>query len=108
MTIYQTNEVMPMQAFRSSLPAITAIAGVLFAGWTMFTEAAMAPPTVVLASAAGPPTRTVTVTGRGFTGSTVVAISFDINDVCLSIPSDAGAVGCSIKIPKEAHPQTHS
>src|SRR3954452_22812880 len=98
---------MPMKAFRSSLPAITAIAGVLFAGSAMFNDAAIASPAVVLSSSAGPPTSTVTVTGSGFTASTLVDIYFDINDVCLSIASDAGAVSCSIKIPKEAQPQTH-
>jgi outer membrane protein assembly factor BamB len=55
----------------------------------------------------GPPTTTVTVSGTSFGANVLVDIYFDTTDLCLAIASGAGNISCTIKIPKDAQPQTH-
>ena len=82
-------------------------AGLLLWSIATISEPALAAPAVSLSPAAGPPTTTVNVSGTGFSASALVDIYFDTTDLCLTIANGTGNVACSIKIPKDAQPQTH-
>ena len=96
-----------MKDFRSSLPLKTGVAVLSLWAAAMSCETAIAAPAMSLSSLAGPPTTTVTVAGTGFSASALVDIYFDTTDLCLSIADGTGKASCTIKVPKDAQPQTH-
>jgi outer membrane protein assembly factor BamB len=63
--------------------------------------------TLLLSPAAGPPTRSVAVTGTGWGALSVVDIYFDLDAKCLALASGAGAIGCTLKVPETAQPGQH-
>jgi eukaryotic-like serine/threonine-protein kinase len=96
-----------MKDFGSSLPLKTGVAVLSLWAAAMLCETAIAAPAMGLSALIGPPTTTVTVAGTGFSASALVDIYFDTTDLCLAVASDAGAISCVIKVPKDAQPQTH-
>jgi len=78
-----------------------------FVGLLWTAVAAVGAPTVALAPKIGPPTALVTVNGAGFGAYAAVDVFFDTSAMCLTFADGAGAATCTIKVPKDAQPQTH-
>ena len=83
------------------------LAGVLFATSAVMCEASYAAPAMSLSSVAGSPTTNITVSGTGFAGGAIVDVYFGTTHFCLTIATGTGAATCTIKVPKDAPPQTH-
>ena len=80
----------------------------ILAALLLFTaHAAATAPAVTTAPKVGPPTTKITVIGTGFAVTQLIDIYFDQTDLCLTASSDTGSFSCTIKVPKDAQPQTH-
>ena len=67
----------------------------------------LAAPAVTVVPKAGPPTSSLTVSGRGYGATQLIDIYFDQTDLCLAASDNLGAFSCAIKVPKDAQPQNH-
>src|SRR5271165_6949544 len=71
-------------------------------------DVALAAPSVKLSKTSGAPTTNITVSGSGFSASSLIDIYFDTTDMVLAVSSSTGVFSnIALQVPAAAQPGTH-